>query len=77
MRSRDAQVPSFLAPAWKEADRMKLTVMTWNLENFFPVGVGAGPATQDEYDAKLATLVQVIGDRLMLHTIPLASSYFW
>jgi endonuclease/exonuclease/phosphatase family metal-dependent hydrolase len=34
--------------------------MTWNVENFFPVGVGAGPKTQPEYDAKLQTLASVI-----------------
>ena len=39
---------------------MKLKVMTWNVENFFPVGVGAGPKTQPEYDAKLQTLASVI-----------------
>ena len=39
---------------------MKFKIMTWNVENFFPVGVGAGPKTQAEFDAKLATLVRVI-----------------
>jgi endonuclease/exonuclease/phosphatase family metal-dependent hydrolase len=39
---------------------MKLKVMTWNVENFFPTGVGAGPKTAAEYDAKLETLRSVI-----------------
>jgi endonuclease/exonuclease/phosphatase family metal-dependent hydrolase len=39
---------------------MKLKVMTWNVENFFPTGVGAGPQTPAEYDAKLETLSSVI-----------------
>ena len=39
---------------------MQLKLMTWNVENFFPVNVGAGPKTQAEYDAKLATLKSVI-----------------
>jgi predicted extracellular nuclease len=45
----------------KERVAMELKVMTWNVENFFPVGVGAGPKTQAEYDAKLGTLARVIG----------------
>jgi endonuclease/exonuclease/phosphatase family metal-dependent hydrolase len=39
---------------------MRLKVMTWNVENFFPAGVGAGPKTKPEYDAKLAKLKSVI-----------------
>ena len=39
---------------------MKFKIMTWNVENFFPVGVGAGPKTPAEYDAKLANLAAVI-----------------
>src|SRR5262245_36018972 len=39
---------------------MKFKIMTWNVENFFPVGVGAGPKTPAEYDAKLATLAGLI-----------------
>ena len=39
---------------------MRLKLMTWNVENFFPVGVGAGPKTQADYDVKLAKLVGVI-----------------
>jgi hypothetical protein len=37
-----------------------LTVMTWNIQNLFPVGQGDGPATQQEYDAKVAALGEVI-----------------
>jgi hypothetical protein len=33
-----------------------LTVATWNLENFFRPGAGAGPTSQAAYDAKLAHL---------------------
>lgn len=36
------------------------TVMTWNVENLFPVGHGDGPATQQEYDDKVAALAEVI-----------------
>ena len=31
-----------------------LTVMTWNIQNLFPVGHADGPATQQEYDDKIA-----------------------
>lgn len=37
-----------------------LTVMTWNIQNLFPVGHVDGPATQQEYDDKVAGLAQVI-----------------
>lgn len=37
-----------------------LTVMTWNIQNLFPAGQGHGPATQQEYDAKVAALAEVI-----------------
>jgi endonuclease/exonuclease/phosphatase family metal-dependent hydrolase len=37
-----------------------LTVMTWNIQNLFPVGHGDGPATQQEYDDKVAGLAEVI-----------------
>ena len=29
-----------------------LTVMTWNIQNLFPVGHADGPTTQQEYDDK-------------------------
>lgn len=38
----------------------ELTVMTWNVQNLLPVGHQDGPATQEEYDAKLAALAEVI-----------------
>jgi endonuclease/exonuclease/phosphatase family metal-dependent hydrolase len=34
--------------------------MTWNIQNLFPVGHVDGPATQQEYDDKLAGLAEVI-----------------
>jgi hypothetical protein len=37
-----------------------LTVMTWNIQNLFPVGHPDGPATQQEYDDKVAGLAEVI-----------------
>ena len=37
-----------------------LTVMTWNIQNLFPVGHADGPATQQEYDDKIAGLAEVI-----------------
>jgi hypothetical protein len=37
-----------------------LTVMTWNIQNLFPVGHPDGPATQQEYDGKIAGLAGVI-----------------
>ena len=37
-----------------------LTVMTWNIQNLFPVGHVDGPATQQEYDDKVAGLAEVI-----------------
>ena len=37
-----------------------LTVMTWNVQNLFPVGHQDGPVTDEEYQAKLATLAAVI-----------------
>ena len=33
-----------------------LTVMTWNIQDLFPVGHTDGPAMQQEYDNKLADL---------------------
>jgi endonuclease/exonuclease/phosphatase family metal-dependent hydrolase len=39
---------------------MTVRVMTWNVENFFPTNVGAGPKTPAEFDAKVDTLVRVI-----------------
>jgi endonuclease/exonuclease/phosphatase family metal-dependent hydrolase len=38
----------------------ELTVMTWNVQNLFPAGTGDGPATQQEYDRKVAGLARVI-----------------
>lgn len=38
----------------------ELTVMTWNVENLLPVGHDDGPATDEEYQAKLAALAEVI-----------------
>ena len=50
-----------------------LTVMTWNIQNLFPVGHGDGPATQQEYDDKIAGLAEVINavapDVLALHEV--------
>jgi Endonuclease/Exonuclease/phosphatase family len=37
-----------------------LTVMTWNIQNLFPVGHADGLATQQEYDDKIAGLAEVI-----------------
>src|SRR5919202_375067 len=37
-----------------------LTVATWNLENFFRPGAGAGPTSGAAYDAKLAHLKATI-----------------
>jgi hypothetical protein len=37
-----------------------LRVMTWNVQNLLPAGQGDGPATQQEYDAKVAALAEVI-----------------
>lgn len=37
-----------------------LTVMTWNIQNLFPVGAGDGPTTQQDYDDKVAGLAAVI-----------------
>jgi hypothetical protein len=37
-----------------------ITVMTWNIQNLFPVGHADGPATQQEYDDKIAGLAEVI-----------------
>jgi hypothetical protein len=37
-----------------------LTVMTGNIQNLFPVGHVDGPATQQEYDDKVAGLAEVI-----------------
>jgi endonuclease/exonuclease/phosphatase family metal-dependent hydrolase len=37
-----------------------LTVMTWNVQNLFPVDHGDGPATGEEYQAKVAALAAVI-----------------
>jgi len=37
-----------------------LTVMTWNIQNLFPMGHGDGPTTQQEYDDKVAGLAEVI-----------------
>jgi hypothetical protein len=34
--------------------------MTGNIQNLFPVGHGDGPATQQEYDDKVADLAEVI-----------------
>ena len=35
-------------------------VMTWNVENLFEAGAESGPATPEEYQAKLASLAAVI-----------------
>ena len=37
-----------------------LTVMTWNIQNLFPVGHADGPPTQQEYDDKIAGFAKVI-----------------
>jgi endonuclease/exonuclease/phosphatase family metal-dependent hydrolase len=37
-----------------------LTVMTWNVQNLFPAGHEFGPATQAQYDDKIAALAEVI-----------------
>jgi endonuclease/exonuclease/phosphatase family protein len=37
-----------------------LTVMTWNIQNLFPVGHQDGPATQQDYDDKVTALAEVI-----------------
>jgi hypothetical protein len=34
--------------------------MTWNVQNLFPVGQADGPATQQEYDDKIAGLAEII-----------------
>jgi endonuclease/exonuclease/phosphatase family metal-dependent hydrolase len=36
--------------------------MTWNVENMLPVGAAGGPRTQDELDAKIASLAALIDD---------------
>jgi predicted extracellular nuclease len=41
---------------------MAFKIMSWNVENFFPVGAPSGPKTQAEYDQKLETLRRVIAD---------------
>jgi hypothetical protein len=38
----------------------ELTVMTWNVQNLFPAGGEFGPATQQDYDDKIAALAAVI-----------------
>jgi endonuclease/exonuclease/phosphatase family metal-dependent hydrolase len=38
----------------------ELTVMTWNVQNLFPAGTEFGPATQQDYDDKIAALAGVI-----------------
>jgi endonuclease/exonuclease/phosphatase family metal-dependent hydrolase len=38
----------------------QLTVMTWNVQNLFPAGSEFGPATQQDYDDKMAALAVVI-----------------
>jgi endonuclease/exonuclease/phosphatase family metal-dependent hydrolase len=38
----------------------ELRVMTWNVENLFPVGHPDGPKTQAELDAKIASLAALI-----------------
>ena len=43
----------------------ELTVMTWNVQNLLPVGHEGGPATDEEYAAKLAALAAVI-DRVVV-----------
>ena len=37
-------------------------VMTWNVQNLFPVGAEDGPDTTAEFSAKLASLAAVIDD---------------
>jgi Endonuclease/Exonuclease/phosphatase family len=37
-----------------------ITVMTWNIQNLFPVGHADGPVTQQDYYAKIAGLAEVI-----------------
>ena len=36
-----------------------LTVMTWNVQNLFPVGHVDGPGTKQEYGNKIAGLAEV------------------
>ena len=38
-------------------------IMTWNVENLFPVGSISGPKTQQEYDSKLEYLAKVISEQ--------------
>lgn len=38
----------------------ELRVMTWNVQNLFPVGADAGPTTQSRFDAKIASLTRVV-----------------
>jgi endonuclease/exonuclease/phosphatase family metal-dependent hydrolase len=38
----------------------ELTVMTWNIQNLFPAGHEYGPATQQQYNDKIAGLAAVI-----------------
>lgn len=40
----------------------QLTVMTWNVQNLFPVGHPEGPASRTEYEARLQALAAVIDD---------------
>jgi hypothetical protein len=47
-----------------------LTVMTWNIQNLFPVGHPDGPATQQEYDDKVAGLAEVIKRRRARRACP-------
>src|SRR5262245_36302499 len=61
-----SELPAFRAassvvrPTSRRNPVADLTVMTWNIQNLFPVGQGDGPATQQEYDDKIAGLAEVI-----------------
>jgi endonuclease/exonuclease/phosphatase family metal-dependent hydrolase len=57
---RGLQGPRNVRQATREDTVANLTVMTWNLQNLFPAGTEFGPATQQDYDAKIAALAGVI-----------------
>src|SRR5262245_33209858 len=39
---------------------IEFTIMTWNLENLFPVGHAFGPTSQEVFDQKLGNIAQTI-----------------
>jgi hypothetical protein len=51
MPARPRTTPAATAP---------LTVMTWNVENFFPAGAPSGPPDKQTYDAKVDYLASMI-----------------